>query len=165
MVTRKSNTYARLPIDEFLDIYWHRQVLEAWVTLKDQTEDEDEHTSRLRSLTQWRACYDRVRTDFDDFFSVEGIGIVLYDQLFAHHEWQAKLEGLTIETLVPKEDLEIVLSAIFVDADIFLTKDEKLIRKSFSLPLEPSVLTFCTPENLVRTLAEQEEGFKRYPDA
>jgi hypothetical protein len=151
--------------DEFLDIYWHRQVLEAWVTLKDQTEDEDEHTTRLCQLTQWRACYERVRSDFDNFLRIEGIRIVLYGELFAHHEWQAKLEDLAIETLVSKEDLEIVLSALFVDADIFLTKDEKLIRKSFSLPLEPNVPAFCTPENLARTLAEQEEGFKTYPDA
>src|SRR5579883_1550821 len=151
--------------DEFLDFFWHRHVLEAWVTLRNQTEDEDEHTRRLRQLTEWRACYDRVRTDFDNFVHMEGIEIVLYDELFAHHEWQAKLEDLAVETLIPKEDLEIVLSALFVDADIFLTKDEKLIRKSFSLPLEPNVPAFCTPENLVRTLVDLEQGFKRYPES
>lgn len=150
--------------DKFLDVYWHRQVLEAWVTLKDQTQDEDEHTSRLRQLTEWRACYDHVRSDFDHFLNMEEIEVVRYSELFAQHEWQAKLEDLAIETMVPKEDLEIVLSALFVDADIFLTVDEKLIRKSFSLPLEPDVPAFCTPENLARTLAEQEEGFKTYPD-
>lgn len=151
--------------DEFLDIYWHRQVLEAWVTLEDQVEYEDEHTTRLRQLVQWRVCYERVRSDFDDFLRVEGIDIVLYGELFAHHEWQAKLENLAIETLTPKEDLEIVLSALFINADIFLTTDKKLVRKSFSLPLEPNVPTFCTPENLARALAEEEEGFKTFPDA
>jgi len=150
--------------EEFLDIFWHRHVLEAWVTLRDQTEDEDEHTRRFRQLTKWRACYDRVRTDFDWFLSVEDIRIVLYDELFAYLEWQAKLEELAIETLIPKEDLEIVLSALFVDADVFLTRDEQLIRKSFSLPLEPNVPAFCTPENLARTLADLEQGFKRYTE-
>src|SRR6266550_3589014 len=53
--------------DEFLDIFWHRHVLEAWITLREQTENEDEHTRRLRQLTEWRACYDRVRADFDKF--------------------------------------------------------------------------------------------------
>lgn len=151
--------------DEFLDIFWHRHVLEAWVTLREETENEDEHTRRLRQLTEWRACYDRVRVDFDKFLRVEGIREVLYNELFATHEWQAKLEDLAVETLIPKEDLEIVLSALFIDADIFLTKDEKLIRKSFSLPLEPNVPAFCTPENLARTLADLEQGFIRYPDS
>src|SRR5579875_765979 len=100
-----------------------------------------------------------------NFVHMEGIEIVLYDELFAHHEWQAKLEDLAVETLIPKEDLEIVLSALFVDADIFLTKDEKLIRKSFSLPLEPNVPAFCTPEHFVLTLVDLEQGFKRYPES
>jgi hypothetical protein len=113
--------------DEFLNIYWHHQILEASIALNENSERDDEHTRKLRRVAQWRTCYDRVRTDFDNFLRTEGIRIVLYDELFAHHEWQAKLEDMAIETLVPKEDLEIVLSSLFVDADIFLTKDEKLI--------------------------------------
>ena len=90
---------------------------------------------------------------------------MLYSELFAKQEWQAKFEDLAIETLISKEDIEIVLSALFMEADIFLTTDKKLVHKSFSLPLEPNVPAFCIPENLAHTLAEQKEGFKTYPDA
>lgn len=151
--------------DEFLSAYWHHQVIEAQVTLEDQAKGNDERTTRLKQIVQWRDCYDRVRSDFETFLEAEGIEILLYSELFAHYKWEVKLKDLVVETIVPKEDLEIVLSAMFMDADIFLTTDKGLVRKSFSLPLEPTVPAFCIPENLAQTLEEQEAGFKSFPDS
>lgn len=150
--------------DEFRNIFWHRHVLETAVTLKDETEQEDEHARKLRKLAQWRACYERVQCDFDAFLDAEGIEYVLYAQLFAQLDWQTRLNDLAIETLIPGEDIEIVLSGWFLKADIFLREDKRLIRFSFSLPLAPGIPAFCAPENLERTLAEQRAGFKTYPD-
>jgi hypothetical protein len=81
----------------------------------------------------------------------EGIEYVLYAALFVHPDWQLRLNDLAIETLIPGEDIEIVLSAWFLGADIFLTEDKKVIHFLFSLPLEPGVPGFCTPKNFERT--------------
>lgn len=150
--------------NEFHDIFWHRHVLEAGVTLKEETECDNEHTRKLRQLVKWRPCYERVRSDFESFLDAEGIEYVLYSTLFNHHEWQAKLEDLAVETLIPGEDIEIVLSAWYLRADIFLTEDKKLIRFSFSLPLEPHIPAFCSLANFEQTLAEKREGFRTFPE-
>ncbi len=150
--------------NEFHDIFWHRQVLEAAVTLKEETERDDEHTRKLRQLVRWRSCYERVRSDFESFLDAEKIEYVLYGTLFNHHEWQAKLEDLAVETLIPGEDIEIVLSAWYLGADIFLTEDKRLIRFSFSLPLEPHIPAFCSSANFEQTLAQNREGFRTFPE-
>ncbi len=75
-----------------------------------------------------------------------------------------RARDLAIETLIPGEDAEIVLSAWHDKADIFLTEDKRLIKFSFSLPLEPNIPAFCTLDKLEETITEKLEGFKIYPD-
>jgi hypothetical protein len=150
--------------NEFNDIFWYHHVLEATATLKEETEHDDEHARKLRQLARWRSCYERVRSDFDSFLDSEKIEYVLYSTLFALPEWQSRLEDLAIETLIPGEDSEIVLSAWYLGADIFLTGDKKLVRFSFSLPLEPNIPAFCLPENFEQTLAKKREGFRTFPE-
>lgn len=150
--------------DEFRNKFWHRHVLEAWVRLEDKPENDDEHTRKLRQLVEWRACYERVRTDVDAFLKRENIIYSTYNMIFSNWEWQLKLEDLSIETLIPGEDAEVVISAWHDKADIFLTKDKKLVSFSFSLPLEPNIPAFCLPNKLEQTIAEKLEGFQTYPD-
>lgn len=151
--------------NEVHDIFWHSHVLEAAVTLKEETANDDEHTRKLRQLARWRSCYEHVRSDFDNFLDGEKIEYVLYSMLFTHHEWQAKLEDLAVETLIPGEDIEIVLAAWHLGADIFLTEDKRLIRFSFSLPLEPNIPAFCSLANFEQTLTEKQADFRTYPEA
>jgi len=151
--------------DEFKNIFWHHQALEARVRLQDETARDDEHIRMRQQLAKWRACYDRVRTDFDNFIERENIEYPTYTTIFSKPEWQFKLDDLAIETLIPGEDTEIVLSAWHDKADVFLTEDRRLIKFSFSLPLEPNIPAFCTPDKLEQTIAEKLEGFKAYPDA
>jgi hypothetical protein len=151
--------------NDFQDIFWYHQTLEAIVTLKEGTKHDDEHTRKLRLLARWRSCYERVRSDFDKFIDAEKIEYVLYSTLFNQHEWQTKLEDLAVETLIPEEDIEIVLSAWYLGADIFLTGDEELIRLSFSLPLDPDIPAFCSLANFEETLAQKRAGMRSFPGA
>jgi len=141
--------------DDFLNIFWHHQTLEAMYSIVPQTDDEQ--AKRLRALIEWRNKYDRACDDFDGFLEAESIEWVHYGQLFATHEWQWKIIDLARETLIPSEDLEIVAAAWFAKSDIFLTDDKNLIRFSFSLGLEPAPI-FCAPENLEEKLKEKEAG-------
>ncbi len=42
--------------DEFMNKFWHNNVLEAAINLRERTEYDDEHTRKLRQLAKWRAC-------------------------------------------------------------------------------------------------------------
>jgi len=144
--------------DDFLNIFWHHQALESLHRTLPENSEAHRHRDKLQALIKWRAGYEQVRGDFDVFVKQQGIECVRYGVLFASHEWQAKFDDLAIETLMPSEDLEIVLSAWFAQADIFLTRDNGPIRFSFSLPLEPGVPIFCTPEQLEQKLIEKQKG-------
>lgn len=148
--------------DDFLNIFWHHQVLENLNSALVETIDLEEQKEKLRLLIEWRAKYEQVRQDFDEFLQQEAIETVNYGILFTDHEWQAKFDDLAIETLIPSEDLEIVLSAWFVKADIFLTRDNGPIQFSFSLPLEPGIPVFCKPEELEQKIVEKRQGVITY---
>lgn len=150
--------------DDFLNIFWHRQTLESLRPASIEEARKDPCQERLQALTKWRAGYEQARGDFDAFVKQYAIGCVHHGVLFADHEWQAKFDDLSIETLIPSEDLEIVLAAWFAHADIFLTRDKGLIRFSFSLPLEPGIPVFCTPEEFGKKLAARQQGVVVYRD-
>ena len=149
--------------NEFHDIFWYHQVLEAAATLKEETVQDSEHIRKLRRVAWWRSCYEHVRSDFDNFLQVENIEYIFYNTLFALPEWQSKLEDLAIETLISGKDMEIVLSAWYLGADIFLTDDRKLIRHSFSLPLEPNIPAFCSLADFEQTLDRKREDIHIFP--
>jgi len=144
--------------DDFLNIFWHHQILEKTQSELPQPIRANEQGKRLQLLIKWRTCYEAVRADFDQFLRQEAIECVHYGVLFSHHEWQAKFDDLATETLIPSEDLEIVLAAWYARADVFLTRDKRLVQFSFSLPLEPGIPVFSTPEDLEHKLAEKQQG-------
>jgi hypothetical protein len=144
--------------DDFLNIFWHHQTLESLHQALAEAPEADQHRDKLQALIEWRVGYEQVRQDFDAFLKEQAIECIHYGVLFASHGWQAKFDDLAIDTLTPSEDLEIVLSAWFAQADIFLTRDNGLIRFSFSLPLEPGVPVFCTPKELEQKLIEKQQG-------
>lgn len=148
--------------DDFLNIFWHRQMLESSPLVLGQATDKDEYANKLKLLAKWRAGYEQARHDFDEFLRQDAIEYIHYGVLFGHHEWQAKFDDLAIESLIPSEDLEIVLAAWFAKADMFLTRDNELIRFSFSLPLEPGVPVFCRPEELEQKMSEKRHGVITY---
>jgi hypothetical protein len=150
--------------DDFLNIFWHHQTLKSPHPALVEAAEKDPYREKLQALAKWRAGYEQVRQDFDAFVKQQAIDCVHYGVLFASHEWQAKFDDLAIETLMPSEDLEIVLAAWFAQADIFLTRDKGPIRFSFSLPLEPGIPTFCTPEEFEQKLAEKQQGVVTYQD-
>lgn len=150
--------------DNFLNIFWHHQALESLGSTLAEAAKKDLHREKLRTLAEWRACYEEVRQDFEAFVKQQAIDCVHYGLLFASHEWQAKFDDLAIETLIPSEDLEIILAAWFAQADIFLTWDKRLIRLSFSLPLEPGIPVFCTPDEFGQKLVEKQQGVVTYRD-
>ncbi len=146
--------------DDFLNIFWHRQALE--LSILERAIDTDEYRGKFQILVEWRNGYEQVRYDFEKFLKEESIEYVHYGALFAQHEWQAKFDDLAIETLIPSEDLEIILAAWFAKADIFLTRDDGPIRFSFSLPLDPGIPAFCKPEELGKKLLEKQQGAITY---
>jgi len=148
--------------DDFLNVFWHRQTLEASPSRLAHATEANEYRRKFRMLVQWRTDYEKVRHGFAEFLRQDAIEYVHYGVMFAQHEWQAKFDDLAIETLIPSEDLEIVLAAWFAKADIFLTRDNGLVRFSFSLPLEPGVPAFCKPEELERKLIEKQQGIIVY---
>lgn len=145
---------------EFLNIYWHHQTLENVHRTSFQTDNE--FSKKLQALIEWRRGYEKVCADFDRFLEAESIGWIHYGVLFAQHEWQWKIIELARETLMPSEDWEIVAAACFVGADIFLTSEDKLVRFSFSLGLEPSPV-FCKPEDFETKVREKMAGIITFP--
>jgi len=150
--------------DDFLNVFWHHQALESSQSAHMESGKANHYRDKLQALIEWRTRYEQVRQDFDAFLKREAIECIHYGVLFARHEWQVKFDDLAIETLIPSEDLEIVLAAWFAQADIFLTRDKGLIRFSFSLPLEPGIPVFCTPEELEQKLREVQQGVIVYQD-
>ena len=147
---------------EFLNIFWHRQILEAEHSFIPQVNDA--HSKRFRELVKWRHGYEEACGDFDRFLKSESIEWVHYGSLFAKHEWQMKILDLARDSLIPSEDWEIVVAACFAKADVFLTDDKKLIRFSFSLGLEP-VPAFCEPKDLEQKLQEIDAGINPFPSS
>jgi len=148
--------------NDFLNIFWHHQTLEAMHSVEIQEKDSSETAKGLRALFAWRNAYEKACDNFYEFLNVESIKWVHYGALFVDPEWQWKLSVLARETLIPSEDLEIVLAAWFANSDIFLTDDRKLVRFSFSLGLEPSPV-FCEPKDFENKLREAETGFVSFP--
>ena len=146
--------------DNFLNIFWYHQVLEN--THRSGSGRTDKSGKNLQALIDWRNGYERVCRDFDNFLKTESIAEVHYGHLFTHHEWQQKIYDLARETLMPSEDWEIVVAAYFTKADIFLTREDKLVRFSFSLGLEPAPV-FAKPENFEAKVEEKIDGVLSFP--
>jgi hypothetical protein len=59
-------------------------------------------------------------------------------------------QELAKDSLLPNEDFEIVLAALFLEARVFVTEDDKdlIWRGGLSLGVNTPPLTFCCPERL-----------------
>jgi hypothetical protein len=147
---------------DFLNIYWHHQQLENMH--QTNVGAGDESGKKLQALIEWRNCYEKVCNDFDRFLKTESIEWVHYGVLFAQHEWQWKIIDLARGTLMPSEDWEIIAAACFTKSDIFLTSEDKLVQRSFSLGLEPAPL-FCKPENFEVKVQERKAGVITFPSS
>ncbi len=66
------------------------------------------------------------------------------------HEGFALEQNLAEDSLIPNEDFELVLAAIGLQADAFVTNDDSdlILRGGLSLGLNSPHISFCCPERI-----------------
>lgn len=122
--------------------------------------DAAQNDVRLRELLDRRDEYERLCQRFQQFLEHHAVGTLLYGQVFGSlrtdgvHLDPRFDHGLNIDNLVrtaaiPSEDLEIVVAAERLAADIFVTEDNRLRRCAWSLGLNHrlSAASFCGASN------------------
>ena len=80
----------------------------------------------------------------DNLLSEYKFDISIYQQIFSNDAEGYATQGFLNDSLIPPSDLEIVLSAIRMDCDLFLLCDKKLIKNidSFGASKRPAFLLF-----------------------
>ena len=92
--------------------------------------------------------------EIDAAITRENIHLCHYFQVYAS-EWYKRIgfsyeQDLSKDSLLPNEDFEIIMAALFLEAMVFITEDDKglIWRGGLSLGLNLPQLTFCCPERL-----------------
>jgi len=109
---------------------------------------------KQKEFVEWKQGVRAVFRQIDSLIRAKGILVCQYFQVFSS-DWYSKYgffyeQELAQDSLLPNEDFEIVLAALFLGARMFVTEDDKglIWRGGLSLGLNMPPLTFCCPERL-----------------
>lgn len=161
--------------------YWVNQILEAggrvdnlesYITKYVEPEKQGQaiaDVEALRELVSERGKFERLCWDFLDFLKQCDVKVLPYIHVFDMAKSQecmvnaCCLDSFVRDTALPSEDFEIVYAALCIDADIFVTDDNRLITCASSLglnyPLGES--QFCKSvdyKNKAQEIREWKEG-------
>jgi len=116
----------------------------------------------MSELMRQNVLFETLCDDFCQMLEKNNVTTLWYFQVFSNdYEWIEKLglspsglvsptllDGFARETVIPSEDFENVFAASRINADIFLTDDNHLIRCAWSLGTNssPSPSSFCRSE-------------------
>ncbi len=111
----------------------------------------------------WKEKMVSVFSEIDALIENEGIRVCHYFQVFSS-DWYKKYgffyeQILAKDSLLPNEDFEIVLSALFLEAKVFVTEDDRglIWRGGLSFGLDFPNITFCCPERLEEAISRDFE--------
>jgi hypothetical protein len=114
---------------------------------------------KQKEFTLWKQGMRSIFRRIDAIVEEKGIVLYRYDQVFSS-DWYMKhgysyKRDLSEDSLLPNEDFEIVLAALFLRASVFITEDDKdlIWRSGLSLG-RGTQLTFCHPESLMEAIAD-----------
>ena len=109
---------------------------------------------KQKEFVKWKMGVKAVFRQIDSLIKEKGILVCQYFQVFSS-DWYNKKgffyeQALAQDSLLPNEDFEIVLAALFLGARVFVTEDDKglIWRGGLSLGLNTPPLVFCCPERL-----------------
>lgn len=145
-----------------------------------------EHEDRLDELRRRYGLYQRLCSRFVEWLAQCDLDVLRYGQIFGddphplvgdgrgldelHPHWVSAFDTLVRDTMLPSEDLEIVVAAERVHADIFVTEDKRLMRCAWSLGLNQylGAPSFCLSDDAsyaekVRQCLEGEK-FAEWPE-
>lgn len=113
-----------------------------------------------RKFLLWKSKTKKAIYEIDRIIKVEEIEVCEYFQVYSS-EWYKK-EGFFFErefaknSLLPDEDFEIVMAALFLGVKAIVTKDYKgLIRRGgLSLGLNLPNISFCSPEKIEKAIED-----------
>jgi hypothetical protein len=105
-------------------------------------------------FVRWKRSVRSVLRQIDSLIKEKEILVCQYFQVFSS-DWYNRYgffyeQELARDSLLPNEDFEIALAALFLNARVLVTEDDKglIWRGGLSLGLNTPRLTFCCPERL-----------------
>jgi hypothetical protein len=124
------------------------------LVIESDRQKAKELLEKQKQFVIWKEAMLSVFSEIDSLIKKEGIQVCHYFQVFSS-DWYKKYgffyeQDFAKDSLIPNEDFEIVLSALFLEAKVFVTEDDKglIWRGGLSLGLNSPNLTFCCPERL-----------------
>ena len=155
--------------------YWYNLCEEwrGWDFFESSTHDIDrfvapsqqkeafEHLEQQRKFVKWKNELHSIFSKIDNRLEKHRVSVVEYIQVFGS-DWYVK-EGVVCEqelatnSLIPNEDFELVIAALYMQSRVFVTEDEKnlLWRGGLSLGLGTSNISFCCPERLKEAIEDR----------
>lgn len=107
-----------------------------------------------KDFVLWKQGMLSVFRQVDSLLKEKDILVCQYFQIFSS-DWYNRYgffyeQELAQNSLLPNEDFEIILSALFLNARVFITEDDKdlIWRGGLSLGLNMPKLAFCCPERI-----------------
>lgn len=127
--------------------------IEKYVIPEDKLKAK-EFLQRQKIFWQWRNSLEKAYSEIDDWVEINGIRVCEYVEMYSS-DWFLS-QGFSFEhhlaknSLLPNEDFEIILSALYLQARIFISEDDDIIRRSsISLGLtEAGPIAFCRVDKL-----------------
>jgi hypothetical protein len=80
--------------------------------------------------------YLKLFSDFKTFLADHDISIITHEDLYTkeRQQWrQMTMEGLSQRSTIPNEDFEIVVAALLVNTEIFVSTDQRLLTATASI--------------------------------
>lgn len=148
----------------------HTEDMTARILQLCSTEEQacaDTLLQKQREFCQWKSDFLAALDTIDGRIRRNGIRIVEYNEVYTS-DWYLRTgfvlqEQLARHALLPSEDFEVVLAALFVGSDVFLTTDDKRLMWRGALSLGFNILApaFCHPSRLRECIAN-DFGLRSY---
>ena len=113
-----------------------------------------------RLFVEWKKELKLTFWQIDDLLKRHRVSIYEYNQVFGS-DWYRKKgfmyeQELARNSLLPNEDFELVIAALYIQSRVFVTQDDKNLswRGELSLGLNTPRLSFCCPERLYEAIED-----------
>lgn len=135
------------------------RIIDQFVKPEDH-EEARKHLAVQREWVSWKQAINQAISEIDVRLERARITVLDHTTVFNAQdsgllqEWNPRT--LARETLLPNEDFDLVLAAIWMKARVYVTEDRDLmVRGGASLGLNGPSLTFCHPSKLSEAAADE----------
>ena len=173
LINQVSESFYDFPYEnlnnENFDAVFNQYLEEKYITIGDfiqgNFDDYREHyyTRILKEVLSEKIKFSKLKNDFKIFLQEANIEKIHYHDVFYLHwneiiTYSGGIEWYAQNTIIPSEDLEIVLAATLIHTNIFLTTDRRLKTCLYSLGLNShlDVNSIRHPDELEEWLNEND---------